>query len=122
MDAWPLGKPYSSPLASGPAPCATACIQGPGSREVHVLESNYGISTPVANEQITTTEQKPQPWSSLPPSSQSPKSAKGTLSPTTVQPSWSFMNTSEGHEAKKHTSRNKGGVFCGCSGLGLGPD
>ena len=66
-NAWPLGKTYSSPLALEPAPCATACTQAPGPREMYITESNYVISTPDAHEQITTPEQQPQTWSSLPP-------------------------------------------------------
>lgn len=39
-DAWLLGQPDSSLLASEPAPRATACPQGPGPREIHSPEAH----------------------------------------------------------------------------------
>lgn len=41
MDAWPLGKPYSSLLTSEPAPCATTCLQGLGLREIYIPEQHW---------------------------------------------------------------------------------
>jgi hypothetical protein len=55
MDAWPLEKSYSSPLAFESAICH--CLPF-GPREMHIPESSGGVSTLASPQKIITSEQQ----------------------------------------------------------------